>query len=103
MKSQESEILYLAHEDFCKLSQWELIEALDGSFIDQLRAYEETLDAHGYLPTKVYREREKFVRDWKAPARFSHRVCVDVETGEVHIPLEYALLNDANGMAPPFT
>lgn len=99
--SQISNPLYLSHEDFLKVFQWELIEALEGSYADHLRSFALTLDAWGHLPPRAYKERAQFVKEWSAPARHSRRVCVDIETGEVFIPLNVHLQNSIERKGAP--
>lgn len=99
--SQISNPLFLSHEDFVKVFQWEIIEAVEGSYVDHLRSYALSLDAHGALPPHVYKERVEFVKAWQAPARNSRRVCIDIETGEVFIPLNVHLQNSIERKGAP--
>ena len=79
---------YLSHVDFVKVLQWTLLEALNGSYFDQLAKFDadikSTQEIHGFVPKKAYEEKRKFQREWSVYALYARHTCVDVETGEVY-------------------
>lgn len=80
----------LSHEAFIKVLQWDLIQTVHGTYLEQLaREYaflRETKDLYGFLPKRVYNEINNLRKNWARYALLSRHVCVDVTTGEVYEP-----------------
>lgn len=83
-------INYLSHPDFVKVIQWTLLEAVNGSYFEQLARHDAniqaTKDFYGFLPRGAYDEKRNFQREWARYALYARHVCVDVETGDTYTP-----------------
>ena len=81
---------YLSHTDFIMVLIWTLLEAVNGSYFDQLARYQAdiqfTEEFYGFIPPGTYDDMRKFKREWARYALYARQICVDVETGETYIP-----------------
>ena len=86
----KSIIKYLSHADFVRVKQWQIIEAVNGTYTEQLRQLQENADLNAVIYGKIpciYDDVYKFKKKWAFPAYASKCLCVDTDTGEILDPL----------------
>lgn len=80
----------ISHADFIKIRQWLLLEAVHGTYLEQMareyRFIQETKALYGFVPHSAYNEIKDLRKHWARPALLSRKYCIDVETGELYEP-----------------
>ena len=83
-------IKYLTHADFIEVLRWTLYECVQGTYAEQISAFDTDIKMcksfYGYVPFELLERKKQFKRKYARIAFYSKCICVDLSTGEVYEP-----------------